>query len=382
MGRPHRVDAPGLHRFDRLLSGRLWLLIATAIATATSLFGAFPTYDNLPRYDRDWAAVQHNADHPFDQKGLISTDRAFNFTFRVTVPLLGGLLGLSRNGYLVVQGLFGVALLAATAHLVDRLTGSRRLGALTAITVGLMWAGSCAFVELRANFDAVAISLLVLAMASRRWPVVLLCTFLATWTDERALPAAAFVLLFHHVVESRDLNPVRALKDPRCLAVGGAVVLHVVTRYAASAAFDIVQPSNFNLHHAADQLGILPVGSWTALEGLWFFVAIGAVALVKARQRLVALAYLGTIAAVLIANITVVDVTRSMAYLLPAGLAGMAVVVRYCDPKVVRTTLYVALLVTLAWPMYYVGGATGVYWFYPLPLVIVRNLAGLGGGIS
>ena len=374
------IPRAGLRLLDRSLAGRWWLLVATAMATVVSLFFAFPTYDNLDTHSKDWVAIQKIADHPFNQDGLTNTDRAYNFTFRVAVPLVGGRLGLGPQGYLVLQGLAGIGMFAAAAHIVNRLTGRRRLGALVAMTVGLMWAGACAFVELRGDFDAVAIALLAAAMATRRWYLVTLCCFAAAWTDERAIPAIAFVMLFHHVVESRELGPLKALRDPRVLGALGGLVLHFVTRIGASVAFDLHQPSNLGTQYVKDQVNILPVGAWTGLEGLWVFVLLGAVVLFMARQRLLALAYVGLIGLVAVASIAVVDVTRSMAYLLPAGLAGIAVAARFCQPRLVRQAVYLAFALSIAWPLYYAGGASTVYWAYPLPLVLVRNIAGVSGG--
>jgi len=374
------IPRAALRLLDRSLAGRWWLLVATAMATVVSLFFAFPTYDNFDSHSKDWVAIQKIADHPFDQDGLINTDRAYNFTFRVFVPLVGGRLGLGPQGYMVIQGLAGVAMFAAAAHIVNRLTGRRRLGALIAMTVGLMWAGACSFVELRGDFDAVAIALLAAAMATRRWYLVTLCCFLAAWTDERAIPAIAFVMLFHAVVESRDLGPLKALRDPRVLGALGGVVLHFVTRLGASAVFDLHQPSNLGTQYVKDQVNILPVGAWTGLEGLWVFVLLGAVVLFMARQWVLALAYLGLIGLVAVASIAVVDVTRSMAYLLPAGFVGIAVAARFCQPRLVRHAVYLAFGLSIAWPLYYAGGASTVYWAYPLPLVLVRNLAGVSGG--
>ena len=38
---------------------------------------------------------------------------------------------------------------------------------------------------------------------------------------------------------------------------------------------------------------------------------------------------------------------------------------------------YASFALTLAWPMYYAGGAYTIYWNFPLPLVILRKLAGI-----
>lgn len=366
-----------LGRLDHLLAGRWWLVIVVGLALVLSLLFAFPSYGQFQPKGKDWVAIQHMAEHPFDQDGLDPTDRAYNFTFRVSVPLVGGRLGLAPAGYLVLQALGGIGLFATAALLVERITGSRRLAALASISTGLMWAGACAFVELRGNFDAIAIALLVAAMATRRVPLIVLCTFLAAWTDERALPVIAFVALFHHVVESPSIRWFTALRDPRVLAAIGGAVLHVVTRVIVTRAFGIEQPSNLGFEYVKDQLSILPVGAWTGLEGMWLFVAVAAVVFWRVRERFLALAYVGLIGVFLIGTIAVVDVTRSAAYLLPAGFVGIAVMARFCTKDLLRHVSYAAFALTAIWPLYYAGGAFTLYWHYPLPLVIVRRLAGV-----
>ncbi|MEZ5204097.1 MAG: hypothetical protein R2701_06875 [Acidimicrobiales bacterium] len=345
-----------LQAFDRLLSGRWWLAVVVGLAFATSIVASAPDYSQFDPQDASWQAIEHNASHPFDQSGLDPVkDRAYNFTFRVTVPLVGGVLGLSPAGYLVLQGLSGLGLFAAAALVAQRITGSRRLAALTAISTGLMWAGACAFIEVHANFDAVAIALLVAAMATRRPPLIALCTFLAAWTDERAIPIVAFVALYHHVAESTNLTWPRALTLPQVWGAAAGVAIHVVTRIVASSAFDIHQPSNLGASYIKEQTSILPVGMWTGLEGLWVFVALAGLLLWKRRAYTLDVAYLGAIAAFAVLAIGVVDVTRSMAYLLPAGLAGMAVVARLGSHRLVRVATYAAFTLTALWPMYYAG---------------------------
>lgn len=90
------------------------------------------------------------------------------------------------------------------------------------------------------------------------------------------------------------------------------------------------------------------------------------------------MAFAGLTVLISIASIAVVDVTRSMAYLLPAGLAALAIVHRLAEPKLLRHAVHTAFAVTLIWPLYYAGGSKTVYWQYPLPLVLVGQVVGIG----
>lgn len=263
-----------LRQLDRLISGRRWILVVVGLTFAVSVFTAWPTYTMYHPGDEDWAAIQHQADHPFSQPWGPEV-HAFDSTYRMTVPLVGRILGLGPNGYLALQAVAGLCMFAAAAHLVERITSDRRLAALTTMAIGLMWAGATAFVEVRTNFDAVAIALLVAAMATRRVPLVVLCGFLAGWTDERALPALAFVALLHHVVESRDLGIRSAVREARVLAAGAALALVLVSRLVARAVFDLRELTQFGgLSFISDQIGIWPIGAWTGLEGFWIFVVL------------------------------------------------------------------------------------------------------------
>lgn len=371
---PRRI----LRGLDRVLAGRWWLVKVVFLTALISVVAAAPTYENFKPRGKDWAAIERMADHPFDQEGLDPTDRSYNFTFRVTVPIVGGVLGLGPAGYLVLQGLAGLGLFAATALAVERISANRRIAALSAIGVGLTWAGACAFVEVRGNFDAVAIALLVGAMATRRVALVTVGCFLAAWTDERAIPVVAFVMLFQHFAESRDVTWRTAWKEPRVLAAAAGIALHFVTRFAAAAAFDVQQPSNLGLTYVEEQMSILPIGLWTGLEGFWLVVAAAAVILWQAGQRLIMVAYVGLIATIGVGSIAVVDVTRSMAYLFPAALAGAAVLARLAKPSVLRGATYLGFALTAAWPLYYAGGAFTLYWVYPAPLALLRDALGVG----
>ena len=55
----------------------------------------------------------------------------------------------------------------------------------------------------------------------------------------------------------------------------------------------------------------------------------------------------------------------------------MSVVARLGRQHLVRVATYAAFTLTALWPMYYAGGAFTLYWHYPLPLALLRNLAGL-----
>ena len=253
------------------------------------------------------------------------------------------------------------------------MTSRRDIATAATVTVALTYAGVTAFTEMTGNFDAVALAFLAGAIATRRWPLIGLFTFLAGWTDERAIVASAFVLAAHLVLSDR--RGVAVLRDAAVLAVIGGLAAHALTRVFITIRYNLEQPSNFGGNHFSDGLNLLPIGLWTGLEGLWLVVAAGAAALVRQRRLGGLVALLAGLTAVGIGGIAVVDITRSMAYLLPASLVSIAALARF-SPESLTVLSRTALFLSLVWPVYYAGGTKTVYWIYPLPLQLVRHLTG------
>lgn len=364
---------------DRLLAalGRklrpprwLWMLVATVLAG--SLFLAFPAYHTLDR--SVWEPVFETADRPLTDLGLGQGSHAARLMFRPTVPMLGGVLHLNVAGYLILQGIAGVALVAAFAAVAQRVLRDRVAVALLTAAFGLTYAGVVSFVETRGIFDGIALLLVVLSMMTRRPSLIAMFVFLAAWTDERALLASGFVLLLWLTEESNgDTDGARRLLNPKALAVVAGAVLYLGSRIAVTLINDLPSGlgSGDGFGRAVDQINNFPVGLWTGLEGLWLVAVLAAAALVLRRDWLALFLLLATTLAVVLFAISVVDITRSMAYLVPVALASLPVLSRAVSPERLRRLLLAAATLSLAWPVYYVGGKDTILWVYPLPMQIV-----------
>jgi hypothetical protein len=347
---------------DRILSGPYWKLKALCAVAAISLFRAFPSYDALGTdfHRGTWRDVQIKFDHP-----LIDTSRIFapgshesKLTFRLTVPILAHILHLDETGLLILFALAGVVLLYLVLKVTFTLTASKRAALFVCLATACTWPGEAAFHELRGGYyDALALCLLVAAFATSSSLLTATFLFLAAWTDERALIASSFVLLFH-------------ARRGKTAALIVAAAAYLGTRAYLTATHSDVDVSGIGFAIFLQQLNVIPLAIWSGLGGAWILVAVGLIALFREERYLAAAGFCGALAVMIVASLAVVDVTRSMAYCLPAVFVALTVL----NPKQIEKLSVIAAAISLLVPSYYLEGSAGFWWLYPLPVQIARWL--------
>jgi hypothetical protein len=341
------------------------------VVLALSLFRAFPSYDGLATaYDRGtWRKTMVKVDYPLtDMARFPDKSHEAKLTFRVTVPLLAHVLHLRRNGMLILAGVAGVLLLYAVLGIAHRVTGSRKAALFVCLAIACAWPGETAFHELRGGyFEAVALCLLVLAMADLPSPLTAAAVCGAAFTDERALVACGLVFLFW-VSES-------GLFARRSVAVLIGCGAYGATRLWLTLAHSIIVSTGGNgLPVFLHETNIIPLGIWTGLGGAWLLVVCCLAALLLQRRYGMAAAFCAATVAVAGIALLVLDVTRSMAYCLPAVFVGISALKRSESLEAVEKLSIAAGAISLLTPAYVVQGSWEVYWLYPLPVQLLRWL--------
>src|SRR5262249_17479499 len=149
--------------------------------------------------------------------------------------------------------------------------------------------------------------------------------FLGAWTDERALFASSLVYLYHVYLRQREGADWRASyfgATPIAVIVVG--IAYIVLRFAMAQHYQLAPPSG-GLMLVISDASNLPIGCWTALEGGWLLVVPALLILAQTRQFAFLTLYGSAISIVLICAMSVVDITRSMAYAVPAIFIAIAV---------------------------------------------------------
>ena len=360
-----RLDALAV----RFTAGTHWKTRAMLLVLAFSLFRAFPNYNFLraPGVAGTWEHAAVKIADPAADMALLFPDTSHEskLTFRLTVPLVARVLHLGTTGQLALFAVSGVLLLLSVLNLAERVTGSRSVALFLTLATACTWPGLLAFHQLLGGFyDAVALWLLLLAMAARRPPVAAAALLAAAWADERALVAAPLLCLFAVARSERS----------HCFAVLAGSVTYVASRIWLAHVWALhttmggvgIAPFLRNLH-------IAPLGVWAGLGGSWILVACALTILAARRRHLEFSALLLGIGLVTASALVVEDLTRSMAYALPAVLVALNVLAKYETPRTVARIVQTTALVCVLVPTWFVqsGDAT---WMLPLPLQLLRLL--------
>lgn len=372
-GLRRRIDAG----IDRILTGPHWKLKALGAVVAISLLRAFPNYDALQTnfFEAKWRDVQIKFDHP-----LIDTSRIFppgshesNLTFRLTVPVLAHVFHLHEAGVLIFLALVGLVLLYLVLQVAFTLSASERVALFVCFTVACTWPGEAAFHELRGGYyDALALCLLLAALATSSSLLTAVFLFLAAWTDERALIASSFVFLLYAFNNTGGIRRFLVGK-PAAVVVAAAGYLGTRAYLTATHSYSLTT-SGVGLSVLSQQINVIPLAIWTGLGGGWILVLLGLIALFLQKRYLAAAAFCAALLGMIGASLAVVDVTRSMAYCLPAVFVALAALSNSQGIKRIERLAAISAAISFLVPTYYLEGNAGLWWLYPLPIQIARWL--------
>lgn len=364
-----------LERFART---RYWAAATIALILLVGLlFQAFPTVYSLTNPSDTYAAVFQKADD-------LTRDLTLDYppesnmakqNFRLVMPLLAAVFRFSAVGLYGVQVAFGIGILYLTLRLTERLTQDRVTAILLTIIAATIYAGANSYLETNGRFDAPSIFFLLLALYVRNPLIIAGAVFLAGWNDERGVVAATLVFAFHFTLAS-DQKPggslaslVRTALSPQPLAVIAGGLLYLVSRLALATATNMgTAPVNMLDHFIANK-NWWSFGAWTALEGGWLLLAIAVCLLVRQKHVLPLLMLLGALGAVLFVAFSVVDISRSTAYALPAMFLAVYIIYRQEGLRSVRALAFAAAVIATLWPMYYLEN--GAFWIRPLVLRVI-----------
>jgi hypothetical protein len=390
-------------RLAGLATGRRWTWKVVVLAAAIGMFLAGPPLGSIPSDGEGlWPTVIGNSGPRLFDPSVPRVGQAGNLTFRVFPRLIGAALGFEHVWqFLLVQFLFGILLLWAAAKLFDEVLRSRVLAALLTIGTATIWGGATAWMETRGLFDGIAISLLGLAMVARRWWVALPLAIAAGFTDERAVIALPLVVCWQVMrpeqeaaedaaAESAPSDGVdarseavttpwrwRGLLRPTPLLLMSAVLIHFAIRTWLKHRYGLHENEDRYPENPFTQIRNYPNGLWGAFEGFWILVVAGVASFVHRRQWTEAVVIVIGAGASLTAGVSVVDISRAVAYAWPAVPLALLGLVGIARPAV-RTLVWFAVALCVVWPMVYAAGDQTVDWYYPAPLVVLLNVPGVG----
>lgn len=257
------------------------------------------------------------------------------------------------------------AILILACELTFRITGDRVSSLFASLSIASTYIGSFALIS---YYDAIALAQLVLAMLPglNLWSKTLL-VFTASFTDERAFVASAFLLLPSLCIKAPAQN--RFFK-PEFIAVLGGMAAYCVARIAVMKCTGLSTPhTGINFYLFILQIKFLHVGTWFALEGGWLWVAAAALILWRAKNWLALGLMLLIMGTLLTGSFMVADVLRSAAYLLPVVFVALTVLAKAKQIATLRLYCFLAFFISLVGGNYNIFGDR-IIWCKPLPVAI------------
>lgn len=359
-----------IHLSHKLTQSRFWLLKATLLFTCVALFFAFPSYESLN--PEEWTELFRKATQPFINSNAGDGSHDAKLSFRFFVPLIVRLLHLNITGVLVLSAIAGISNFYLISAISNKILQNKQQAFLTGLCVAFIYAGKCAFIELRGTiFDGIAIFFLLASLYINNNLVRAIMLFAGAWCDERALIASSLIWVYFFVLSNK--TGIKGFFTSNAISIYVVWAVYFIIRLWLASAYGLkTDTDGTGLDVLLNQINNIPIGTWSALEGLWLLLIAAFILLYKQKQVLQLLVFFIACGIVLLAGLSVLDITRSVAYLLPAVFTCLLVLQRYFDKNKIDRLLWYALLLCFAYPAYYTGGKSSIWWTYPLPLQLLR----------
>ena len=318
-----------LRRMQNLGATSLFRWILETPLRATIALSAFTILSNFPLYDLayvqgstgpNWPPFFEQVEAPFRDHTHTYSDwsHASKLGFRFVPAVLCKVLGLHTVPLVwAFQLLTLFALHALLFALLLHWSGSIKKAFLATLSCCLVAGGHPYLEDIWGYFDTLALAFSMAAILTRRPGLSILFLLLAWFTDERALVASPALLLFHWASVMKAGGNGRLVDVlRRSFPLVSAWAIYAVLRIALGHWFGL-RSAPVATTYLLDQWPTALTALGRGCEGLLMIVALLLVALWNGRAFGFLLAYVAGFCLVWGTAMAVIDVDRSMAYLLP-----------------------------------------------------------------
>jgi hypothetical protein len=240
----------------------------------------------------------------------------------------------------------------------------------TVTALASTYIGRAAFVDIYSWFDAWAYCFLLLAMRARGPIAVFILSMAAAWTDERAALALSLVGIWSITCagEADMGRGLGSLFTGRVIAIILAALSYGLSRLYLGWHYGLSTPwATIPLRTHIELAGI---GAWTFFDGLWIPIILGLPAMWSLGWRLqCALCAVSGLAMTAVA-VYVFDMTRSGAYMFPLVFIVLIPLLRRYRLGGLRAILFVAAVVSVLFPAYFVITSLPPYVLWQKPLLV------------
>ena len=265
--------------------------------------------------------------------------------FRLFLPALAATFGSLPVGFTlwVIQLLLSSVFALITNRLAFRLTLDRVSSFLFVLIISLLYPLRSAWLDITAYGDFFAYLFLLIAIYTRNPIVVLLALQGAFWTDERAIPGAGFVLLWHLFAARTDQRAYRLTGTQVAVVLSG--LLYFVLRYWISRHVGLPPTGgDFWAEFRSiyyENAKLVGFKFWSGFQGGWLLVVLSVALLLYNRRYLDATLLLGLLAVTINLSFIVGDVNRAISYSYIALFCALLPLVQLTTPGELRRSLFI-----------------------------------------
>ncbi|MCF0071466.1 hypothetical protein LZD49_13370 [Dyadobacter sp. CY261] len=372
------------------LSGKNWLWKLTFFAVALSLFIAFPPYSLLINHLTNngvsldaWVFIQNQAQDLLHPKDMDFDVRRENMIFRWTLPLLSFLTGHNVLIILIIQAVLGVLFLYKIAGYVYLISGDKVTTAFFVTAIANIFVSVWAFADVHGYGDEFAFFFLLLALLSKNPLVIFLSLQVAFFTDERAVVAGGYLLLWWMGTKAFQKNDFSLWSILRWAFTGESLVVWVAWAIYFTIR-EYVQITYFP-HHSYSTIGTpvlfanahrngLGSSIWGAFEGTWLILIAAFLILCFSKRYWLLLALIAGFVTLVATGIYVHDIDRALSYGFPFILLAVFILIHTTSTSAVRLILFFVMIVCVTHPQVFYMGYNKILWLEPLPVKLFMLL--------
>ncbi len=375
------------------LDSKYWLWKLVIFCAVLSWCLATPPYTAVA-YSDAWAFIKVQASDLLHPTGLDVYIRRENMVMRWILPLIYAITGQSVWMILMIQAILGILFLYLFSREVFRQTGDKILTAFFTLGLSNIFVFSWFFVDTAGYGDSYAYFFLMLALLIRNPLVLFICLQAAFFTDERALIASGYLILWWMTrslldepltVESNSFfTTIKGIFSSQTWVVLVALAVYLVFRnYIMSTYFSEHRYTTMGTPVLFADMHRWGLGNslWTSFEGMWLPLLVAGFTLFKTGRYWHLIALLVGFIVLIITGIFVHDIDRALGYGFPFLLISGLILSRLLSLTEYRLVTFIMAIICIISPMCYTQGYNKVIWAEPLPmkaLMVLDRMAGWG----
>ncbi|MFM2284290.1 MAG: hypothetical protein RL222_1794 [Bacteroidota bacterium] len=351
---------------ERFAARKNWQAELTILSTLLLLFFAFPSYDLIyGEFLPFWERIFVQAAHPLTNFNYDPASHESKQAFRLLIPLLIRFTGLHIAGMIVLQHLVGMMSILLFTQIAYRITADKIITILLTLAYVSLGVGRSSFISNCALFDGFAFFFLLLSLRFSSVFLIFLSLTCAAWIDERGLIASSLIFVWYLMYGNKK----------QVAAVVLAWIVYFALRFYLAHAFGLhTSTGAVGFHIFVNQMNNAPMGLWTGMEGFWVMFMMSLAVLWWKKQWHYLLMLSGSVAIIAIVALMVIDISRSMFYMLPAIIIALRIVKENETTQHFSALVWITLLLSALFPAYIVGDVNVLNWQYPFPLQVLRLL--------